>query len=400
MRPSPSHGEPTALAPATPRELHRCFAEDLSGAAARPLGALLDRTIELHDRGDFATALLCAEEASRVDPRSIEAHEDRALALAELGRKDEARAALGRALALDPDDANTLFTAADLYLNRLGSKSAIGDDDAAAALEYAKRGVERLRRARGKADRKLRARLELLAGQALSDMGRAKEALPHLDASIAAAPDELPARYERGLALFELCRFADAERALREVIARDAKDAFAHQQLGLVLEQLGDEKGSIRELAEAHRLNPTEIRTPLSVDRPAFERIVHEQIAALPPRLRDDLGKVDLELPDLPAVADLTADDPPLPPTILGLFRGTPLDEPSRSARLRPTRAPHHGEATLPEERRAIALYRLNLLRSVQSEKELVEQVRTTLWHELGHLRGEDDDALRARGLE
>ena len=38
--------------------------------------------------------------------------------------------------------------------------------------------------------------------------------------------------------------------------------------------------------------------------------------------------------------------------------------------------------------------------RSVQTQKELVEQIRTTLWHELGHLRGEDDSALRARGLE
>ncbi len=395
MRASAPRPEPVAA----PRELRRCFTEDASGAPARALGALLDRTSELHDRGDFAMALLCAEEAGRVDPRSVEAHEDRALALAELGRKEEARAAVGRALALDPDDANTLFTAANLLLNRLGAKSSVADDDAAAALEYARRGVERLRRARGKGDRKLRARLELLAGQALSDMGRAKEALPHLDAAIAAAPDELQPRYERGLALFELCRFPEAEHALREVLARDPKDAFAHQQLGLVLEQLGDEKGSARELATAQRLNPTEIRTPITVDRPSFEHIVHEEIAALPARLREDLAQVDLELPDLPAVADLTADDPPLPPTILGLFRGTPLDEPARNARVRQDRA-GHGDPALGEERRAIALYRLNLVRSVQSQKELVEQVRTTLWHELGHLRGEDDDALRARGLE
>jgi predicted Zn-dependent protease with MMP-like domain len=45
-------------------------------------------------------------------------------------------------------------------------------------------------------------------------------------------------------------------------------------------------------------------------------------------------------------------------------------------------------------------LYRKNLGRAVTSDKELTDQVRTTLLHELGHLRGEDDEELRSRGLE
>jgi predicted Zn-dependent protease with MMP-like domain len=36
----------------------------------------------------------------------------------------------------------------------------------------------------------------------------------------------------------------------------------------------------------------------------------------------------------------------------------------------------------------------------VRTQDELIEQIRTTLLHELGHLRGEDDAELRARGLE
>jgi predicted Zn-dependent protease with MMP-like domain len=52
------------------------------------------------------------------------------------------------------------------------------------------------------------------------------------------------------------------------------------------------------------------------------------------------------------------------------------------------------------DDRRAIALYRLNLLRATSTREELREQIRTTLHHELGHLRGEDDEVLRLRGLE
>jgi predicted Zn-dependent protease with MMP-like domain len=89
---------------------------------------------------------------------------------------------------------------------------------------------------------------------------------------------------------------------------------------------------------------------------------------------------------DLPALDDLTATAPPLSPAILGLFRGPPA-----------------GEACLPEDGdpcRSIVLYRKNLARFAHDRAELDHQIRVTLTHELGHLRGEDDDALRDRGLE
>jgi predicted Zn-dependent protease with MMP-like domain len=89
---------------------------------------------------------------------------------------------------------------------------------------------------------------------------------------------------------------------------------------------------------------------------------------------------------DLPALDDLLAADPPLSPSILGLYRGPPLNEPC---------AADDGPRC-----RSIVLYRKNLVRFTHSRQELDEQVRVTLLHELGHLRGEDDDQLRDRGLE
>src|SRR5262249_5413562 len=131
------------------RPLHRCFTEDLSGDPARPLDALLDRAAERYDHGDFGGSLACAEEASRVEPRSVEAHHDRAAALQELGRLEEAQAAFARALALDPNDPETLAGAADLYINRLPPSN----DHTETGLEYARHGSLRLKRTHWKGAR-------------------------------------------------------------------------------------------------------------------------------------------------------------------------------------------------------------------------------------------------------
>ncbi len=80
-------------------------------------------------------------------PRSVEAHHNRAIALMQLDRLDEARDALELALALAPDDPETLEAAADLQINQLppsGDRSALG-------LEYARRGSRHVPRARRRA---------------------------------------------------------------------------------------------------------------------------------------------------------------------------------------------------------------------------------------------------------
>ena len=391
-KPAPEAAERSAMRPqqghepAPVRALKRCFNDDASGDPPRPLDALLDRAAERYDHGDFQTSLTCAEEAARVEPRSVEAHHDRAAALQELSRLDEAEAAFTRALALDPDDPETLAGAADLYINRLPPTN----DHTETGLEFARRGSRRLKRARSVAhgahgahpDPALVSRLALLEGQALNDLGRSREALMRLDAALAAEPDDLHARYERAVALFDLCRFVEAKRAFSDVLAKNPHDAWAHHHLGLTLERTGDVAGAERELSRARAEAPSEFHAPVEVSSGEFRAIVDAEAKKLAPNLRADLSRVSLETSDLPDLADLTAEEPPLAPTILGLFRGAPIGEAPES------------------EARAIVIYRKNLERAVASRDELVQQVRTTLLHELGHLRGEDDEALRARGLE
>ncbi len=407
--------EPPRLKSPEVRPFHRCFPEDNASSPPRPLTALLDRAADLYDQGLqhpgdrklaerdglpapvqalYEESLTCAEEAARVEPRSAEAHYGRAVCLQELGRLDSARDAFTRALAVDPDDPETLAGAADLYINRLPP----GVDHTETGLEYARRGSRRARRTK---DKGLIARLALLEGQALNDLGHGREALSRLDAALSALDkekeDDAQVRYERAVALFDLCRFDEARRGFEEVLGRVPDDAWAHHHLGLALEGLGRLTEAERQFERARKIAPRDFPAPLPVNPVEFREIVDQEVKGLSRELQEDLYRVSLETADLPDITDLTAEEPPLSPTILGLFRGAPLadneSEPSASS------GAGAAVSTIGNQR-TIVLYRKNLLRAVTSREELVTQVRTTLLHELGHLRGEDDEVLRARGLE
>jgi predicted Zn-dependent protease with MMP-like domain/Flp pilus assembly protein TadD len=333
------------------------------------------------ERGDAARALACADEALRASPRDGAALRLRASALGELDRAEDARLAWARALAVDPDDAGTLLGAARFYLDRPGGDRGLVE----LGREYALRAVEA---ARSRQDRPLLRELLALAASAANDLGEPREALAHADEALALGdggrdPDAL---YEKGVALYELCAFAEARAALEAALAAAPDDPWALHHLALVAERTGDRRRAEHLDRRARALAPDEFRPPVEVDADAFHGEVQRAIAALPEADRRTLERVPVEVADLPALDDLVAVDPPLSPSILGLFRG-----------------PSEREPCLPEDGprcRSIVFYRQNLARFARDRGELSEQVRLTLLHELGHLRGESEEELRARGLE
>lgn len=284
--------------------------------ACPPSDDYVDAAERAYDARAYALALACAEEALVEDPLAAGAEHDRAASLAALGRIDDARMAYTHALALDPDDAETLLGAADLYLTHGASHE---NDEI--ALEYARRGERRARRRHPE----LLEQLQLLEAMALNNLGRAGEALPKLDEALEHEPKDYDAQYERGSALFELCRFAEAKEQLEHLLAALPEDAYAHHELGLTLERLGARTRSRAELARATELDPKGFPAPLPVTAPEFSKLVNETLAKLTEDQRRDLAKTPITVQDIPDVDNLTVDDPPLSPTILGLFRGEPL---------------------------------------------------------------------------
>jgi Flp pilus assembly protein TadD/predicted Zn-dependent protease with MMP-like domain len=406
-----AQGEACAVAPPAEagrpaRPLRRCFAE-LPVWIDSPVADLLDRAGAYLEAGDVEGVLACAEEASRQAPRSVEAHHDRALALIRLGRVEEARDAVGLALAIAPEDAETLELAAELYINQLAPSA----ERTAIGLEYARRG-QRRSPAR---ERLRRARLALLEGQALIDLGRSVEALRPLGQAVKLSPHDTAARYEQGVALFELCRFDEARAALQKVLGKDPKHAHALYHLSLIEERDGRDAESQRLFREASALDGRSFPPVPEVSPAEFGRRVQAALARLPDDVRADVAGIPVEAAELPSLEDLTAERPPLSPTILGLFRGLPLgrdatpDESvpaARGAQGRQARATagaaagENGAATCAVPPRAIVLYRRNILRSIHGLHELDGAIERTLLHEVGHLRGEDDGSLRDRGLE
>ncbi|HEY8143391.1 MAG TPA: metallopeptidase family protein [Kofleriaceae bacterium] len=380
--------------------------------------AVLDETGRLlYDVGDYEKALACAELSVDLVPQAVEAHHYRAAALAALGRYGDAQVAFAMALARDPDDPETLAAAADFYINIALPKQR---SSVQLGLEYARRGSGRAA-SRRRLDRRLRARLFLLEAEALNDLGQSDTALSKVDAALKLSPRMSAALHERGVTLFSLCRFRAAEEAFLAVLREHPDDPYAHHHLGLIYERENRDGDAEAHFARARALAPDDFAAPVMLSAEEFRAEVDQAIAEQPPDVRADLGKVSLELSDMPALDDLVAVEPPFAPTIMGLYRGLPLGvEEGTTAAASPgpakassaaldieneplaTAAP--AAARVPDRdrvpARAIVLYRKNLARAVRSREELDRQIRRTLIHEIGHLRGLDEDDLRRRGLE
>lgn len=122
----------------------------------------------------------------------------------------------------------------------------------------------------------------------------------------------------------------------------------------------------------------------MRLSRSAFEEAVREAVAAVPAELQPCLEGVVVEVESRPSaevVADLELDDPT---ELLGLYMGTPLTE-------------RHVESPpmMPDR---IVIYQQNLEQLCESRTELVEEIRLTVLHEIGHHFGLDEDRLDELG--
>jgi predicted Zn-dependent protease with MMP-like domain len=286
--------------------------------------------------------------------------------------------AYARALALDPNHLDGLLGAARLYgvqMPTLRERDELGS-------VYAEHG---LLLAEEQGDVAMQVELALVSAITFNDLGQARDALERAERVLRLDHRNREAHYERAIALFELCRFAEARAAFTALLDDPDTAAHAHQHLALLLEREGKWRQAERHFARARELSPGEFPAPVQIGMEEFRAAVSRAVAELPEDMRRDLAGVPVDAEELPRDDDLLSGEPPLSPAILGLFRGPSL-----------------GEQCAPGEKpcRSMALYRKNLARAVRSHEELREQIRVTLLHEVGHLRGEDDTELAARGLE
>ncbi len=373
---TPAHVEPQAEAPARKATDHH---QHPPLALCRSKGDPLEAARHYYDASQFEEALSCAAQATAFFPELPQSHSEKGAALSALGRFPEAQLAYARALAIQPNHLDALLGAAHLYA--VSMPSSRENDELAST--YAERG---LALSRVQKDGQLIAQFALVSAMSFNDLGQARDALARAEEVLRIEKLDREASYERAVALFELCRFDESKQAFLALLDDEDRGAHAQHHVGLILEREGQLEQAEKHFVEARRLAPEDFAAPQFLSEAEFKAAVARAVEELPEDMRRDLAGVPITAEELPRDDDLLGGEPPLSPTILGLFRGPPLGDRCFVAPGQPCRS--------------VALYRRNLARAVRSRDELFEQIRVTLLHEVGHLRGEDDFELAARGLE
>lgn len=122
------------------------------------------------------------------------------------------------------------------------------------------------------------------------------------------------------------------------------------------------------------------------LSRQEFRRLVSEAIASLPPQVAERLQNVEVVVEDRPTREELAVAGVEPQETLFGLYTGTPLTE----------RGSWYG-LVLPDK---ITLYQRSIEEVCRTKREVREQIRTTLMHEIGHHFGLSEDELEEAGYD
>jgi len=202
--------------------------------------------------------------------------------------------------------------------------------------------------------------------------------------AVALAPDDAEIRTDLGIALFESCEFAEAAKHLDKALELGADSPDAHYWSALSLERRGAYPAADERFAEAHALDPQGYPLPVRLTRKECLATVEEARVRLPREFDKCLENVAIRLEDLPSEAILMDFDPPMDPCLLGLFVGVPLGGKSVM----------DSTPRLPD---TVLIFQRNLERSCDDHETLVDEIFTTLYHEIGHFMGYDEDELAER---
>lgn len=115
-----------------------------------------------------------------------------------------------------------------------------------------------------------------------------------------------------------------------------------------------------------------------------FDEAVQAALAAIPAQFREFLENVVIEVRARPDRAFQREHD--VPGDLLGLYVGTPLEDQADGL-----------EPVLPSR---IYLFSENHSQMCESLEELVEEIRVTVLHEVGHHFGMDEDDLERLGYD
>lgn len=121
------------------------------------------------------------------------------------------------------------------------------------------------------------------------------------------------------------------------------------------------------------------INRATTMHREEFEKVVEEALEQLPDEFTRNLDNIDIAIEDLPSGQRANSKM-----ILLGLYQGVPLEKRS-----------HYYAGVLPDK---ITLFQRNIEAVCKTRDEMIEQIKRTLLHEIGHYFGISDKRLRELG--
>jgi predicted Zn-dependent protease with MMP-like domain len=218
-------------------------------------------------------------------------------------------------------------------------------------------------------------------------LGRPAEAEKAFCTVLEQDPDCPSSRYSLAWCLFLQWRFDEAEAAVK--LAREVPGAVADADVlhGALLERRGQFDEAEQFFLRASAADPEKFPRPVRMSRSDFDREVRKAARKLPRQFRQCLDRVPVVVQDVPDASLADGEDrDEVAPDILGLFDGVPLPETSEfeAPQLRPN---------------TIYLFQRNLERAAHDRDDLIDQIRITLYHELAHYLGFEEEDMDDMGL-
>jgi predicted Zn-dependent protease with MMP-like domain len=115
-----------------------------------------------------------------------------------------------------------------------------------------------------------------------------------------------------------------------------------------------------------------------------FDRAVEEALREIPKEFEPYLENLMIEVQPRPDARLLREYD--VPDDLLGLYLGVPLEDKAAG-----------GQLPMPDR---VLIFRENLLEMCESRAELLEEIRITVLHEVGHHFGLDEERLEDLGYD
>lgn len=124
----------------------------------------------------------------------------------------------------------------------------------------------------------------------------------------------------------------------------------------------------------------------MRLSREEFEDLVDEALESIPAAFERYMRGLAIEVDSMPDRQTCRELGLASPRDLLGLYTGVPLTERSVEQ-----------SGVMPE---CVILYQRNIERRCRTRDEVVEEIRRTILHEVGHHFGLDEEELRELGYE